>query len=90
VKEILRFSWCHDVSEAERLATFFAQNVTHPETIRFWRHEFPSYTKTFRSEAVAPILNKAGQITASPQLRLILGRSMAVLAPQRVGRGREI
>ena len=46
--------------------------------MRFWRDEFPSYTKTFRSEAVAPILNKAGQFTASPQLRLILGQ----LAPR--------
>ena len=45
-----------------------------PETLRFWHEEFPSYTKTFRSEAFAPILNKVGQVTASPQLRLILGQ----------------
>jgi hypothetical protein len=50
------------------------RHVTDPETLRFWREEFPSYTKAFRSEAVAPILNKAGQFTASPQLRLILGQ----------------
>ena len=50
------------------------RSVTDPETLRFWHTEFPSYTKTFRSEAVAPILNKVGQFTASPQLRLILGQ----------------
>jgi len=50
------------------------RSVTDSATLRFWREEFPSYTKTFRSEAVAPILNKAGQFTASPQLRLILGQ----------------
>jgi hypothetical protein len=50
------------------------RHVTDPEALRFWREEFPSYTKSFRSEAVAPILNKAGQFTASPQLRLILGQ----------------
>jgi hypothetical protein len=50
------------------------RHVTDPETLRFWREEFPSYTKSFRSEAIAPILNKAGQFTASPQLRLILGQ----------------
>jgi DNA helicase HerA-like ATPase len=50
------------------------RSVTDPETQRFWREEFPSYPKTFRSEAVAPILNKAGQFAASPQLRLILGQ----------------
>ena len=48
--------------------------VTDPETLRFWHEEFPSYTKAFRSEAIAPILNKVGQIAASPQLRLVLGQ----------------
>ncbi len=50
------------------------RKMTDPESLRFWREEFPNYTKTFRSEAVAPILNKAGQFAASPQLRLILGQ----------------
>ena len=50
------------------------RSVSDPATARFWHEEFPSYTKTFRSEAVAPILNKAGQFIASPQLRLILGQ----------------
>jgi hypothetical protein len=49
-------------------------HVTDPETLRFWLEEFPSYTKSLRSEAIAPILNKAGQISASPHLRLILGQ----------------
>jgi DNA helicase HerA-like ATPase len=50
------------------------RSVADPETLRFWHDEFPTYTKAFRSEAVAPILNKVGQFTASPQLRLILGQ----------------
>jgi hypothetical protein len=50
------------------------RSVTDVDTLRFWRGEFPSYAKTFRTEAIAPILNKVGQITASPQLRLILGQ----------------
>ena len=48
--------------------------VSDPETLRFWRNEFPGYNKSFRSEAAAPILNKAGQFAASSQLRLILGQ----------------
>lgn len=48
--------------------------VTDPETLRFWREEFPGYTKSLRSEAIAPVLNKVGQIAASPHLRLILGQ----------------
>jgi hypothetical protein len=50
------------------------RSVADPETLRFWHQEYPSYTKTLRSDAVAPILNKAGQFTASPQLRLMLGQ----------------
>jgi hypothetical protein len=50
------------------------RSVIDPETLRFWHEEFPGYTKAFRSEAIAPILNKAGQFAASPQLRLILGQ----------------
>jgi len=50
------------------------RSVEDHETSRFWQEEYLSYTKAFRSEAVAPILNKAGQFTASPQLRLILGQ----------------
>ncbi len=48
--------------------------VTDPDTMRFWQEEYPSYTKQQRAEAAAPILNKAGQFTASPHLRLILGQ----------------
>jgi hypothetical protein len=48
--------------------------VSDPETLRFWQEEFPSYTKSLRSDAIAPVLNKVGQIAASPNLRLILGQ----------------
>jgi hypothetical protein len=55
------------------------RSVEDPETLRFWTEEFPGYTKALRSEAVAPILNKAGQIAASPHLRLILGQVAPLL-----------
>ena len=48
--------------------------VSDPETLRFWQEEFPGYSKQFRADAIAPILNKAGQIAASPHLRLIVGQ----------------
>jgi DNA helicase HerA-like ATPase len=54
------------------------ESVTDPETRRFWLEEYRSYSKQFRTEAAAPILNKVGQFAASPQLRLILGQ----LAPR--------
>ncbi len=48
--------------------------VTDPETQRFWQEELPSYTKSLRSDAIAPVLNKVGQNAAEPHLRLILGQ----------------
>ena len=58
----------------DRFRERIVAHVTDPETLRFWEEEFPSYTKSLLSDAVAPILNKAGQIAASPHLRLILGQ----------------
>ncbi len=43
-------------------------------TERFWTEEFAQYTASFRAEVTASILNKAGQFTTSPNLRLILGQ----------------
>jgi len=48
--------------------------ITDPVLARFWRDEFTSYDTRFQAEATAPILNKIGQIAASPTLRNILGQ----------------
>jgi Type IV secretion-system coupling protein DNA-binding domain len=58
----------------ERFREHIVGRVTDPETLRFWQEEFPSYSKSLRSDAIAPVLNKVGQIAASPHLRLILGQ----------------
>jgi hypothetical protein len=50
------------------------RSVTDRETLRFWRDEFPGYSNSLRADAIAPILNKAGQFAASPQLPGILGQ----------------
>jgi len=50
------------------------ESVRDPETRRFWSEEYAGYTPAFRTEAISPILNKAGQFAASPQVRLILGQ----------------
>src|ERR1700694_2734842 len=48
--------------------------INDPAVARFGRDEFPSYDQRFQAAAAAPILNKVGQITASPILRGILGQ----------------
>jgi hypothetical protein len=49
--------------------------VSDPVVARFWREEFPGYDHHFQAEAASPILNKVGQIAASPVLRHILGQT---------------
>ena len=58
----------------DRFREHVVSHVSDPETLRFWQEEFPSYSKSLRSDAIAPVLNKVGQIAASPHLRLILGQ----------------
>lgn len=45
-----------------------------PISARFWREEYPRYDERYRAEAAGPILNKVGQLAASPALRAILGQ----------------
>jgi hypothetical protein len=48
--------------------------ISDPLIARFWTGEYASYDQRFQAEAASPILNKVGQITASPILRNILGQ----------------
>src|ERR1700686_5289963 len=56
----------------ERFRNRVVARVTDPIVSAFWTGEYPSYDRNFRAEAAAPILNKVGQIAASPILRNIL------------------
>lgn len=59
----------------ERFRDRIVARINDPAAARFWRHEYPSYDRHFQAEAAAPILNKVGQIAASPVLRNILGQT---------------
>jgi hypothetical protein len=48
--------------------------ITDPLVARFWTGEYASYDQRFQAEAASSILNKVGQLTASPVLRNILGQ----------------
>jgi DNA helicase HerA-like ATPase len=48
--------------------------ISDPIIARFWTGEFESYDPRFQAEAASSILNKVGQLTASPVLRNILGQ----------------
>lgn len=46
--------------------------VTNEPVRRFWRDEFPKYSKSYRSDGAAPIQNKVGAFLADPIVRQIL------------------
>lgn len=65
-------------------------SLEDPVTERFWTEEFAQYTASFRAEVTASILNKAGQFTTSPNLRLILGQKSPKFSLQRAMDDRQI
>jgi hypothetical protein len=48
--------------------------IKDPQLLQFWHKEFAAYTKTFRTEAVSPIVNKIGQYLTTPLVRRIVGQ----------------
>jgi hypothetical protein len=55
------------------------RHITDPVIANFWRDEFPIYEKKFGAEAVSPILNKIGQLLASPIVRNMIGQPKTAL-----------
>ena len=49
--------------------------VTDPKVRDFWTSEFASYASGFRTEAIAPVLNKVGAFVSSPLVRNIVGQA---------------
>ncbi|MDA2937091.1 ATP-binding protein [Acidobacteria bacterium AH-259-A15] len=68
------------LADVPRLLTDFAfrgflvSRLPPGDLRNFWEKEFAEYSKTFRNEAVAPILNKVGAVALNPFLRAILGQ----------------
>ncbi len=58
--------------------------------LSFWRGEFDQYTKAFRSEVIAPILNKTGLFIASAPLRDTIGQKARGLRMHEVMNGQKI
>jgi hypothetical protein len=64
--------------------------VTDGQVRAFWAAEFEAYAKNFRSEAVAPILNKIGAFLASPVARAVVGDRQSSLDLRRVIDGGQV
>jgi hypothetical protein len=58
----------------EDYRSLIVRQVQDPFVRAFWEAEFDAYDQRFRQEAIAPILNKVGQLVTNPTLRNILGQ----------------
>lgn len=55
------------------------KRIQNPELLSFWKYEFGSWDPRSRSEKIAPIQNKVGQLLMSPLMRNILGQQKRVV-----------
>ena len=46
--------------------------VTDEEVLDFWQKEYTTWNERYKQEAIAPILNKIGQLTSNSYLRAVL------------------
>ncbi len=53
------------------------RQVRDPITRQFWTREWPLWDARFRSEAIAPVLNKVNALLGSPVMRAALGQVRA-------------
>jgi hypothetical protein len=51
---------------------------------KFWDNEFAEWDSRYRNEAIAPVLNKVGQLVADPNLRQTLGQQRSTLNIERI------
>lgn len=54
-------------------------NVSDPMVKNFWTKEFASFNDKYKTEAIAPVLNKIGQFFSTDLVRNILGQSKSTI-----------
>jgi Type IV secretion-system coupling protein DNA-binding domain len=55
------------------------RNVQDPMVKNFWLKEFASFNDKYRTEAIAPVLNKIGQFFSTDLIRNILGQTKSTI-----------
>lgn len=66
----------------ERYRTKLLERCDDPVIRLFWQVEYAGYSEKLRSEAIAPIQNKIGQLTSNPTIRAIIGQQNTIDIPQ--------
>lgn len=55
------------------------ERVTNPMVESFWNDEYANWSEKYRTEAIAAIQNKVGQLLSTPMIRNIVGQSKSKL-----------
>jgi hypothetical protein len=66
----------------ERYREWVIKQVTDPAVQAFWQREFAGYDNRFRSEVIAPVQNKVGQLVMSSPIRNIVGQVRSKISPR--------
>jgi len=66
------------------------EQIRNPSVRCFWEQEYRNYSKSYETEAVAPIQNKVGQFLLSTVLRNILGQVKSTIDPAFIMNNRRI
>jgi len=59
-------------------------HATDPVNIAFWKNEFDTWNDRYRTEAIAPVLNKVNRFLAAPAIRNCLGQTKHCIDLRRV------
>jgi hypothetical protein len=66
----------------DRYRQWVLKQVRDPAVRAFWTTEFAAYDKRFRSEVIAPVQNKVGQLVMAAPIRNILGQVSSRIDPR--------
>lgn len=60
----------------------------NPAILSFWHNEYDKYTNSFRTEAIVPILNKAGIFSANIILKEVVGQQESISVEDCMNKGK--
>lgn len=60
------------------------KHATDPVNSAFWHNEFNSWNERYRTEAIAPVLNKVNRFLSAPAIRNCLGQTKQTLDLRRI------
>jgi len=60
------------------------KHATDPVNISFWKNEFETWNDRYRTEAIAPVLNKINRFLSAPPIRNMLGQTKRTIDLRRV------